>query len=197
MDTRNQGDVTVPEGTPIQWTMQVHDTDSLRFAWNDEWLQTTRITGNTFSAHAVATTNSAYWITPINDQLTGDSLRHRIRVVRDGKPSIRVEDSKDSTSRKKMHFTGSVQDDYGFSRLAFVWEVVERGAGPSEELLAAGGGTPSLTKGRVELEVPQGRRGMFYHMWDVSELAWREGDVLEVWFEVWEVGAAEHFSVGT
>ena len=186
VDTRNQGDVTVPEGTPIQWTIQVHDADSLRFTWNDEWLQTTRTTGNTFSAHAVATTNSTYWITPINAQLTGDSLRHRIRVVRDGKPSIRVEESQDSTSRKRMHFTGSVQDDYGFSRLAFVWELVERGAAPSEELLAAGGGTPSLTKGRVELDVPQGRHGTFYHMWDLRDLGWREGDVLEAWFEVWD-----------
>ena len=138
LDTQNQGDVTVPEGTPIQWTMQVHDADSLRFTWNDDWLQTTRTTGNTFSAHAVATTNSTYWIAPIQAPLTGDSMRHRIRVVRDGKPSIRVEESQDSTSRKKMHFTGSVQDDYGFSRLTFVWEVVERGEGPSEELLAAG-----------------------------------------------------------
>ena len=186
VDTQNQGDVTVPEGTPIQWTMQVHDADSLRFTWNDEWLRTTRTTGNTFSAHAVATANSTYWITPIHDPLTGDSLRHRVRVIRDGKPSIRVEESQDSTSRKKMHFTGSVQDDYGFSRLAFVWEVVERGDGPSDELLAAGGQTPSLTNGRVELEVPQGRRGTFYHMWDLRELDWREGDVLEAWFEVWD-----------
>ena len=186
MDTRNQGDVTVPEGTPIQWTMQVSDADSIRFTWNDEALQTTRTTGKTFSTHAVATTNSTYWIAPVNAQLTGDSLRHRVRVIRDGKPSIRVEESRDSLSRKRMHFTGSVQDDYGFSRLTFVWEVVERGVATSEELVAAGGGGTLLSRARVELEVPSGRRGTFYHMWDLREMDWHEGDVLEAWFEVWD-----------
>ena len=46
---------------------------------------------------------------------------------------------------------------------------------------------PSVeTDGRVELDVPTGRQGTFFHTWNMGELDWREGDVLECWFEVWD-----------
>ena len=60
---------------------------------------------NTFHSNWVASKNTAYWLTP-TAAVTGDSLRHRIRVIRDGKPTIRVAEEADSTSRKRRHFTG-------------------------------------------------------------------------------------------
>ena len=40
--------------------------------------------------------------------------------------------------------------------------------------------------GREELNVPAGRKDTFFHTWDLSELNWQEGEVIECWFEVWD-----------
>ena len=186
IDQRNQGDLTVPEGTPIQWSIRVANGDGVTMRLADNPLDVRAGAANTYLANWVASSNTVYWVTPTGVEAMGDSLRHRIRVIRDGKPSIRVSEEPDSTSRKRRHFTGTIQDDYGFSRLTFAWAFVERASqqGLDEPLFA--GDTPLETDGRVELDVPAGRQGTFFHTWNMGDLDWREGDVLECWFEVWD-----------
>ena len=186
IDQRNQGDLTVPEGTPIQWSIRVANGDGVTMRLADNPMEVRAGAASTFLANWVASSNTVYWITPTGVDAIGDSLRHRIRVIRDGKPSIRVSEEQDNTSRKRRHFTGAIQDDYGFSRLTFAWAFVERASRQGlDEPLYAGDG-PLETDGRVELSVPAGRQGTFFHTWDMGELDWREGDVLECWFEVWD-----------
>ena len=147
----NQGDVTVPEGTPIQWTMQVHDADSSGYVERRVAADHANHGQHLFSPRR-GHDNSTYWITPINAQLTGDSLRHRIRV-RDGKPSIRVEESQDSTSRKRC--TSPVLSKTTTASAGGVclgsWGARKgrrKSCWPPEA-------APLLTKGRVELEFPR------------------------------------------
>ena len=189
IDQRNQGDLTVPEGTPIQWSVKVKDGNGLRMRLGESPAEVRQGAAGVFHANWVASNNVIYWLTPTGEEAVGDSLRHRIRVIKDGKPAIRVSEAADSSSRKLQHFTGNVQDDYGFSRLSFVWAYSERGSrapqGASSEI-ASSETNPDAEGGRVELEVPSGRQGAFFHTWDMARLDWREGDVLECWFEVWD-----------
>tara|TARA_B100000989_G_scaffold44753_2_gene28564 strand:+ start:23 stop:2473 length:2451 start_codon:yes stop_codon:yes gene_type:complete len=142
---------------------------------------------NTFFANWVASSNTTYWITPTGAKTAGDSLRHRIRVVRDGKPSIRVQEESDGTSRKRRHFTGSIQDDYGFSRLTFVWTLLnQKSQARAQNALITERNESLALEGREELNVPAGRKDTFFHTWDLSELNWQEGEVIECWFEVWD-----------
>ncbi|MEC8361803.1 MAG: DUF4175 family protein, partial [Bacteroidota bacterium] len=187
IDQRNQGDLTVPEGTPIQWSIRVANGDGVTMRLADNPLDVRAGAANTYLANWVASSNAVYWVTPTGVDAIGDSLRHRIRVIRDGKPSIRVSEEQDSTSRKRRHFTGAIQDDYGFSRLTFAWAFVERASRQRlDEPLFAGDAPSVETDGRVELDVPTGRQGTFFHTWNMGELDWREGDVLECWFEAWD-----------
>ena len=189
VDQRNQGDILVPEGTPIQWSIRVSDADNVRMRIGDKPMDVRTAAAGTFRANWTASSNALYWVTPVGAEAIGDSLRHRIRVIKDGKPSIRVTEDVDSTARKRRYFTGAVQDDYGFSRLNFVWSFVERGARPdaSDPLYADADvpdGEPS--QGREDLPVPSGRQATFFHTWDMDGLNLREGDVLECWFELWD-----------
>ena len=181
INQRNQGDLVVPEGTPIQWTVQILDGSGLRMTIGEDELATRSSVSGMHHADWVATDNAVYWVVPLGEGLVGDSLRHRIRVIKDGKPAIRVVEAADSTSRKIRYFNGSVQDDYGFSRLSFVWSFVERGATATSSELSL-----SNSRGREELTVPTGRQGPFFHTWDMTGLDWREGDVVECWFELWD-----------
>ena len=186
IELENQGDLSVPEGTPIQWTVRLQDGTGLKVRMNDDALPVRQVAGNVYATEHIASNNATYWITPVGDQTSGDSLRHRIRVIRDGKPSIRVEELADSSSRKLRHFTGKVQDDYGFSQLTFVWQYVEVNQRAREDLVAEDRPRAMVTGGRESLAPPSGIQGSFFHTWDMSGLDWREGDVLECWFEIWD-----------
>ena len=186
---RNQGDLTVPEGTPVEWTITVTDTDRLRMVLGEQPMNVRALGANVFRANCVASTNAVYWVTPSSDLAVGDSLRHRLRVIPDIKPSIKVEEVVDSTSRKLRHFTGAVQDDYGFSRLTFVWRFAKqrpRNTSPEDLLASEATSLPRPQQGRVALAVPAGRQGSFFHTWEMGGLDWQEGDVLECWFELWD-----------
>ena len=186
VDQDNQGDLTVPEGTPIQWTIRVQDGQGVSLRLNDDLLDVRALAGNTYATEHLASTNASYWIKPLGAGGVADSIRHRIRVIRDGKPSIQVEEMQDSTSRKLRHFSGAAQDDYGFSRLDFVWQYTEVNQRVREDLVAADRPVAMQTGGREALAPPSGSRGSFFHTWDMTGLDWREGDVLECGFELWD-----------
>ena len=171
IDQRNQGDLTLPEGTPVQWTVSVGNGTGLRMRLGDAPLEVRTGAANTFHSNWVASKNTAYWLTPTGDGVVGDSLRHRIRVIRDGKPTISVAEEADSTSRKRRHFTGNIQDDYGFSRLSFVWSFAERGARTQADEASATSPEPQAQEGRQELDVPGSTRA-FFHTWEMGAIDW-------------------------
>ncbi|MDA0729302.1 MAG: DUF4175 family protein [Bacteroidetes bacterium] len=182
IEQRNQGDLTVPEGTPIQWSIHIQDGDGVLMRIGERQQSIRQAAGNVFATEWVASEDVTYWITPTGPEAKGDSIRHRIHVVRDGRPSIRVSEALDSTSRKLRYFSGSIQDDYGFSRLVFVWNHASS-ANPSADADPA---ALDGRGGRIDLDVPEGLRGSFFHTWDMRDLVWGDGDVLECWFEVWD-----------
>ena len=158
----------------------------LRMRLNDAPLDVRAGAANTFHSNWVASKNTAYWLTPTGDGVTGDSLRHRIPRH----PRRQTHDSRCRRSRQHLQeaqaFHGSVQDDYGFSRLTFVWAFAEKVARTVTDEANATTTASQENEGRMELEVPTGRQGTFFHTWEMGALDWREGDVLECWFEVWD-----------
>ena len=75
IDQRNQGDITVPEGTPIQWSLDLQDGDGVRMRLNDATLPVRNAAGTMFATEWVASQDATYWITPWAAEAVGDSLR--------------------------------------------------------------------------------------------------------------------------
>lgn len=173
----NNGDLTVPEGSNLKWTLQPRDADNLRMRWGTEPLALERGPAGQQVAQVTAEDSETYWIIPENNALGApDSLRYRIQVVPDARPSIQVAEVADSTSRGLVYCSGNVHDDYGFSRLALHvhWlETAEDRAELPEDL-------------QMALDRPSGRDDAFFHTLDWRALGVVQGDVVEYAFEVWD-----------
>ena len=182
----NLGNLRVPEGSTIQWRIVSKDTESLRLVVLNNPVDVVRGAGDTFSASTTAQASGPYWIVPSNTAVGAlDSIRYHLHVNPDAYPRIAVAEQEDSVSVRLRYFNGEVSDDYGLSRLVFVYQFLERGERDQELLVATT--NPSLTQAtRIDLDAPRGKSDRFFFEWNLGEIDLVEGDVLEYWFEVWD-----------
>ena len=92
-----------------------------------------------------------------------DSLRFSLGVISDARPVITVAEVEDSISRGLRYFSGNTSDDYGFSRLRFVYRV----SGETEFE-------------RITLDLPRGKSDSFYYTWDISGLGLMAGNLSNI-----------------
>ena len=166
----NHGDLLIPEGSNITWECKVVDADGLGFRFGDTFTSPSPVLGSLYRHQTTAKNSTPYWLIPSNNQLGAvDSLRFSLGVIADTRPSIKVVEAEDSTSRSLRYFTGNVSDDYGFSKLTFAYKK------PADTEVT-----------RETLDTPRSKAGVFYHVWDLSSLGLKAGDAVEYWFEVWD-----------
>ena len=186
-DLENAGDLRVPEGSEVRWELTPRDADDVRMRMGEVDLVLEKLPNNLLTTTARVRKSGAYWIIPENAALGApDSIRYTLEVIPDAYPSIRIDEEADSVSRKLRYFYGSVQDDYGFSRLRLSARFVERGKAAEPELLVDNEETDIEGVMHFDLDVPAGRSGTFVHEWNLADIGLRAGDVLEYWFERWD-----------
>ncbi|MGY8916687.1 MAG: hypothetical protein ACKVJ6_00315 [Flavobacteriales bacterium] len=166
----NNGDIIVAEGTSINWECRVKDANLLRMQVGDSIVIPLNITGNVFSASWRSATTIPYWFIPENEDLGAvDSMRFSIRVIADRRPIIKVVETEDSLSRMIKYFSGSVSDDYGFSKLAFA--------------------VKKLGEKQVDwtlIDRPRGKDDNIFFVWDMHSMELEAGETVEYWMEVWD-----------
>ena len=180
------GDLTIPEGTVVEWQVRCEDTEQLVLRLGDGVLPLTSPLGGVFQAEIQAMETQPYWLIPSNPAVGAlDSMRYQIRVVPDRAPSIRISETVDSLASTRHYFTGEVQDDYGFSRLRFAYQWLSIGE-RTDELLAGSVVPKTHAVQTLSLEVPSRTADRFFFDWDLRAFNLVEGDALEYWFEVWD-----------
>lgn len=170
----NTGDLVIPAGTQVQWSLYTRFADSISLSIagkqgsgeqksKDKYLYTNKLYKN-----------SDYTIHLFNHATSQeDSIRYLINVVPDQYPSIEMRQEKDSLDEAMHYFAGVVSDDYGISRLAFHYTVI---------------GSNGKEKEPVSKDIPVGKgtQGRYQHTWDLKELQLKPGDELRYYFEVWD-----------
>ena len=175
-EVSNMGDLTVPAGTRLRWSFDTENTESidLRFAAEDTLSELQRDGRDLYSFQKRALRSDRYTLYVGNEYLPlADSITYGLSVVPDQYPRISVEPFQDSTDEQLLFFVGEASDDYGLSRLDFVYNVQPADGAAREERVAVNG--------------PSGKQLRYDHVLDLrNDVSLEAGDALTYYFEVFD-----------
>ena len=172
----NNGDLTVPEGTRLDWKFLTRDTRKLLFRYGDQVSELKAENSNSFRVSNRIFSGITYSVISENEYFTNrDSLSYAISVIPDLYPSITVEEFADSAYDNRLYFRGTIKDDYGLARLVFNHSVKRAGDEQAGEAR-----TKDIT---IDKALNQQQ---FYYFLDVATLYVSPGDEIEYFFEVWD-----------
>lgn len=167
----NAGDLLIPEGTVVTWSLNTENSDQLIFILGKQ-SKLLSAQNNTFQFTSTIYKNTDYRITPKNRFVNSrDSLIHQIGVIADEYPNISVTEAADSLSSKALYFSGNISDDHGFTALKFNYLVSENGK----------------VKTKVSKSIPVKKaqqENAFFFFWDLNQAGIKPGQQLEYYFEV-------------
>jgi len=174
----NTGDMSIPQGTMVTWEFNTRNTENMHLRFNDTTASLKQTSDNQYTYNKRFMQSQNYCIKASNKYITSqDSAKYGIQVIPDLYPAIIVEKKEDSLSSKRLYFNGGVKDDYGFTRLAFIYRVYS-----NSEDSAKGGAIHKidLDISKTALQQP------FYFYWDLDTLNLWPGQQIEYYFEVWD-----------
>ena len=118
----NKGNLLVPEGTKVEWSVLTSQTKEVDFIEQKNRTAFKKRQHDEFFLTKDIRQSFRYQIASSNDALKAyEKLSYSIEVVKDQRPTIVVKSNIDSIKRGDAIFAGQVSDDYGLSRLEVVY----------------------------------------------------------------------------
>jgi hypothetical protein len=174
----NTGDMSIPQGTTVNWEFNTRNTDNIRLRFTDSGTTLNPSGQDIYSFHKRFLQSQSYSISTSNKfMINQDSVKYAIQVIPDLYPAIEVEKKEDSLSSKRLYFNGQAKDDYGFSKLAFIYRIYS-----ASDSSAKAGVTHKIDLGIAKNTLHQ----PFYFYWDMDTLMLWPGQQIEYYFEVWD-----------
>ncbi|WP_439585884.1 DUF4175 family protein [Dyadobacter bucti] len=174
----NVGNLSVPEGTTIEWDFNTSSTNSLsiRFENDSVLYQAKESSGEHFQIRRSARKSSQYQVMLKNDEATNaEKIGYYINVIPDKHPVLNLENFQDTTLYNYLVLGGSISDDYGFSQLKMFYSVKRANDNSSSEPK----GIPIPFNKTVNTQ-------SFFFQWYVDSLQLAPGDRIEYYAQVWD-----------
>jgi hypothetical protein len=175
----NIGDMQLPEGTKAQWVFNTKNTDNVFLNFVDTLVNVARANEEEFVFSKRMMRSSSYSIKTANQFLrrNRDSINFAINVIPDQVPIIDVAEKTDSINNKSIYFSGTIKDDYGFTRLTFKYiHYTQDSLGKA--IIKTGDQLLGLNKEQITQP--------YYYYFDASRFSLLPGDKIEYYFEVWD-----------
>ncbi len=175
----NIGDMQLPQGTKMQWVFHTKNTDNIFLNFADTLVDISRSSEDEFAFSKRMMQSTSYSIKTMNHFLkqNPDSVNYTINVVPDQVPLIDVSEKTDSLNPKNIYFSGTIKDDYGFTRLAFKYVHYTQDS-TGKAIVKNGEQIMGLNK--TQITQP------YYYFLDASRFDVLPGDKIEYYFEVWD-----------
>lgn len=115
------GNAVVPEGTVVNWRINVLATDKVTFKTNNQ-VSVFANKENNFSLSRRIKDNLSYEVITSNRNINEfEKLSYQIATIKDQYPTISVQIAPDSLKLKSKMMIGQVSDDHGLSKLQVVF----------------------------------------------------------------------------
>lgn len=127
----NAGDLVVPEGTRVTWSVLTKNSKLTRFYVNDDD-QVFKKQGFSVRKKLVDDAKGSIVLT---NSVSGkrDTTQFTVTVIKDEFPRIEVQEVKDSIKDGIRYFSGVVGDDYGLNTLVFKYSITSDDGAVREE----------------------------------------------------------------
>jgi hypothetical protein len=122
----NSGDVTVPEGSTIEWNLVANNLSKLDVRFRDTVIKLSGNKSNSykFARRFLLDENYALELSSA-DIYKADSMSFLVNVIADKYPTISVEERIDSSNMFLRFIEGKIADDYGFNSLYATLNIVK------------------------------------------------------------------------
>ncbi len=173
----NTGDLILPEGTEAHWYF--YTKNSKRFYLiSDNRTEKLESGNNLFEKTLVLKKDFDYKVvSESKDNIFSDTLSYGISVLKDRKPQIEITDAQQEFLLSYLLVSGSISDDYGFSRLLFKYR---------KNNIDRWGETGIPIDKNVE------KQG-FNHSFNTNDIKLIAGEEFEYYYEVWDNDAVNGF----
>ncbi|TDB57343.1 DUF4175 family protein [Arundinibacter roseus] len=176
----NVGNLTVPEGTLVEWNFNTSATQSLavRFDEDSVLYNAEGRSSKQYQYKKSVRRSSQYQVHLKNDETPeSEKIGYYINVIPDKLPELSLENFQDTTLYNYLVLGGSISDDYGFTQLKLFYSI-NRENQPKEKKSAL-----------QSIAIPFNKTTntqSFYFQWYVDSLRLEPGDKIEYYAQVWD-----------
>jgi hypothetical protein len=175
----NTGNFTVPVGTKAIWKMQSSAADSLSLTTidNKRTFECAVSRSGASSIELRLMKSTGYEISLSNQYgKNREPIRYQIDVIPDEFPNISVEQYRDSALFNFVTLGGSVNDDYGITKLELLYRIRDSKTDSDK--------VPYKSV-RIPQQAGQSNQSFLYN-WQLDSLAVKPGQVLEYFMQAWD-----------
>ncbi|WP_321279890.1 DUF4175 family protein [Marinifilum fragile] len=121
---KNIGDISVPEGSSLEWMFETDFSSAGELIFSDSLNPNPVILdGNRLKFSRKIRKQNSYRIYLSNKEFNRESYtKYNVDIIPDLYPQIKIASIQDSLIESGYYFRGQIKDDYGFSKLRFVYE---------------------------------------------------------------------------